>query len=40
MAQGHDMPGAVRLSKAWLTDLLRAKPEFGVPNGPLLHRGI
>jgi len=38
LALGHDLPESCRLAKAWLTNLLREKPNFGVPNGPLFHR--
>ncbi|MDR1927867.1 MAG: bifunctional hydroxymethylpyrimidine kinase/phosphomethylpyrimidine kinase [Oscillospiraceae bacterium] len=40
LAQGHSLPESVRLAKAWLTQLLREKPAFTLPNGPLLHRQI
>ena len=38
LALGHSLQESVRLSKAWLTWLLKAKPDFGVPNGPLMPR--
>jgi len=38
LALGHTMEESVRLAKIWLTRLLREKPEFNVPNGPLFHR--
>ena len=38
MAQGHALPEAAKLAKGWLSWLLADKPEFGVPNSPLLHR--
>ncbi|MDR2753793.1 MAG: bifunctional hydroxymethylpyrimidine kinase/phosphomethylpyrimidine kinase [Oscillospiraceae bacterium] len=38
LALGHSLPESARLSKSWLTWLLNEKPDFGVPNGPLLHR--
>ena len=37
LAQGYDLPESVRLAKAWLTALLENKPDFGVPNGPVMH---
>ncbi|MCL2447153.1 MAG: bifunctional hydroxymethylpyrimidine kinase/phosphomethylpyrimidine kinase [Oscillospiraceae bacterium] len=37
LALGHDLLESCRLAKLWLTDLLREKPNFGVPNGPLFH---
>lgn len=40
LAQGYDLTESCRLAKAWLTDLLHEKPNFGVPNGPLFHRSI
>jgi len=40
LALGHDLTESCRLAKTWLTDLLREKPNFGVPNGPLFHRSI
>jgi len=38
LALGHSLLEAVKLSKAWLTWLLKEKPDFGVPNGPLMPR--
>jgi len=38
LALGHPLYEAVKLSKAWLTWLLKEKPDFGVPNGPLMPR--
>jgi hydroxymethylpyrimidine/phosphomethylpyrimidine kinase len=38
LALGHSLPESVKLSKAWLTWLLKEKPDFGVPNGPLMPR--
>lgn len=38
MALGHSLLESVKLSKAWLTWLLKEKPDFGVPNGPLMQR--
>ncbi|MCL2494320.1 MAG: bifunctional hydroxymethylpyrimidine kinase/phosphomethylpyrimidine kinase [Oscillospiraceae bacterium] len=38
LAQGHTLYEAVKLSKAWLTWLLKEKPDFGVPNGPMMPR--
>jgi len=38
MALGHDLPEAAKLAKGWLTWLLKEKPDFSVPNGPLFHR--
>ncbi|MDR0530874.1 MAG: bifunctional hydroxymethylpyrimidine kinase/phosphomethylpyrimidine kinase [Oscillospiraceae bacterium] len=35
LAMGHSMEESVRRAKLWLTDLLRRKPDFNVPNGPL-----
>ena len=37
LAMGHLMEESARRAKAWLTDLLRKKPDYGVPNGPLFH---
>ena len=39
LALEHDLAESARLAKLWLTGLLREKPDFGVPNGPLFHRG-
>jgi len=38
LALGHSLHEAVKLSKAWLTWLLKEKPDFGVPNGPMMPR--
>jgi len=38
LALGHSLHESVKLSKHWLSWLLREKPDFGVPNGPLMHR--
>ena len=38
LALGHSLQESVKLSKAWLTWLLKEKPDFGVPNGPLMPR--
>jgi len=38
LALGHPLQESVKLSKAWLTWLLKEKPDFGVPNGPVFHR--
>jgi len=38
LALGHSLPESVKLSKAWLTWLLKEKPDFGVPNGPMMPR--
>ena len=37
LAMGFSMEESARRAKAWLTDLLREKPDYGVPNGPLFH---
>ena len=37
LALGHSLADSVKLAKHWLTWLLKEKPEFGVPNGPLMH---
>jgi len=38
LALGHSLVESVKLSKAWLTWLLKEKPDFGVPNGPMMPR--
>ena len=38
LALGHSLFESVKLSKAWLTWLLKQKPDFGVPNGPMMPR--
>ena len=38
LALGHSMEESCRRAKAWLTRLLKEKPDYGVPNGPLFHR--
>jgi len=38
LALGHTMEESVRRAKAWLTRLLKEKPNYDVPNGPLFHR--
>ena len=38
LALGHSLMESVKLSKAWLTWLLKEKPDFGVPNGPMMPR--
>jgi hydroxymethylpyrimidine/phosphomethylpyrimidine kinase len=38
LAMGHSLLESVKLSKAWLTWLLKEKPDFGVPGGPLMPR--
>ena len=37
LAMGHSVEESARRAKTWLTDLLREKPDYGVPNGPLFH---
>lgn len=39
LAQGYPLPESVRLAKAWLTEQMKNKPDFGVPNGPLFLAG-
>jgi len=39
LALGHDLMESAKLAKAWLTGMLKEKPDFGVPNGPLMHKG-
>jgi len=36
---GHSLADSARLAKRWLTELLKTKPDLGVPNGPLMHKG-
>ena len=38
LALGHSLLESVKLSKAWLTWLLKEKPDFGVTNGPMMPR--
>ena len=38
LALGHGLMESVKLSKAWLTWLLKEKPDFGIPNGPVMPR--
>lgn len=40
LALGHTMEESVKRAKPWLTQLLREKPDFQVPNGPLFHRSL
>ncbi|MDR1463964.1 MAG: bifunctional hydroxymethylpyrimidine kinase/phosphomethylpyrimidine kinase [Oscillospiraceae bacterium] len=40
LAEGFPLPEAVRLAKDWLAGLLRERPDFGVPNGPLFHLNV
>jgi len=38
LALGYDLIESTRQAKLWLTSLLKNKPDFGVPNGPLMHK--
>jgi len=38
LAMGFSMEESARRAKTWLTELLREKPDYGVPNGPLFHK--
>ena len=40
LAMGRPMEESCRRAKAWLTQLLKDKPDYGVPNGPLFHRSL
>jgi len=37
LALGHDLMESASLAKRWLMGLLQTKPDFHVPNGPLMH---
>ena len=38
LANGHSIEESCRRAKTWLTEQLKNKPDFNVPNGPLFHR--
>ena len=38
LGQGYDLIESTKRAKAWLTGLLQEKPDFNVPNGPLMHK--
>ena len=38
LGRGHGLAESAKFAKRWLTGLLQEKPDFNVPNGPLMHK--